>query len=415
MNKALVLNLLLAVGLLISLHAHPVILSGGQPQAGSCSGPQTNSCVAVAATAANNALCNALTAYYYEFGNSTTVLFSGTGGKHYCATAGNGGSPTCSSGTGTAANCPGSGIGSSGNGCPASVDVTSRTQAVVYASGSKWIYGGYVSQTQDVADGGPATVPSIQQPFMNFTSGYIGMSNGGTACNGSNSPNTCLALNPVYTGVTSAAVGHFDYDAGHFQNHASQYGIMGNKLTYPTTGSTAMGGVLRTGLGLTGSITYTNALLAGGLYGPIADYVTFMQMIMTGALSIGLDLKYNATCMENGASYTVDAGGTSITPTTCAAVAGANPYSPYKYYYSFGHVIEADETVHGDYAFSSAGSYGVYPALAADKSFYEVLSRRAQPAYYGLGTQGIASLKCGVLLRAAWKTGVEQTGTIPSS
>lgn len=412
MRGGLVANLLLAVGLLFAPHAHPIILSGGQPQAAVCAGPNGNSCVAVAATSANNTLCNTLTGYYYEFGNSTTALLSGTGGRHYCATAGNG-SVTCSSGTGTASTCTGSGIGSSGNGCPASVDVNSRTQAVVYASGSKWIYGMYVSQTQQVSSGGPASVPSIQQPYMNFTSGYVGMTNGGTACNGSTSPIACLALNPAFSALTPGEAGHFHYDAGHFENHASTYGILGNKLIYPTTGAPALGANLRNGLGLSGSITYTNAILAGGLYGPISDYVTLLQMIMTGTLSLGLDLKYNATCMENGASYTVDAAGNSVTPFTCGAVAGGSPYSPYKYYYSFGHVIEQDPTVHGDGAFSSAGSYGIYPALAADKSFYEVLSRRAQPGYYGLGQQGIASLKCGVLLRAAWNTGVEQTGSNP--
>jgi hypothetical protein len=368
----------------------PDASSDGQTPA--CLGPHSTSCAAVTATVANNALCTDLTIFYYELGNATKPLFSGTGGKHYAATTGDSASPPYA--------CSQSGIGTFDNGCPESVDVTSRTQKVTWASASKWVYGAFVAETQQVAGGGPASVPTVQQPYMNFTSGYTNMTDNGKACSGSMTPDACLALNPLYTETVAAHVGIFDYDSGHFENHAGTFGSLG-----PTTSGTS--GTLTSSvvkeLGVDWTSFYTSPLIAGGIYGPIEDYVTFLQAIMSGSLAISKDMTYGAACTQEGASYTVSPSGKSVTPFTCNA--GGSPLAPAKDYYSFGHWIESDAAFGGDYSFSSAGSYGVYPALTQDLSLYEVVSRDAQPAYYSGGQQGLNTLRCGTLLRKAWLTG----------
>jgi hypothetical protein len=362
---------------------------------GACAGPHSTSCDAVTETVASNDLCTALTVFYYELGNSTTTLISGTGGQHYAATTGDTTTP--------AYRCLNSGIGTQKDGCPASIDVTSRTQKVTWASASKWVYGAFAAETQQVAGGGPASVPMVQQPYMNFTSGYTNMSDNGKACSGSTTPDDCLALNPLYTETVAADVGVFDYDSGHFENHAGTFGSIGTARSGPAGLLTSS--VIK-GLGITWTSFYTSPLMAGGLYGPIADYVTLLQAIMTGDLAIAKDMTFGAACTQDGVSYTVDPSGKSVTPFTCKA--GTSPFAPAKAYYSFGHWIETDPAFGGDDSFSSAGSYGVYPALTADLSLYEVVSRDAQPAYYSAGQQGFASLRCGASIRKAWLTGVKQ-------
>jgi hypothetical protein len=244
----------------------------------------------------------------------------------------------------------------------------------------------------------------VQQPYMNFTSGYTNMTDNGKACDGSTTPDTCLALKPSYTETVPANIGIFDYDSGHFENHAGTFGMIG----MATSGSAGtLTSAIKTGLGISwSSAFYSSPLIAGGIYGPIADYVTFLQAIMKGDLAISKDMTYNAACTQNGASYTVDPSGKSVAAFTCKA--GGSPLAPSKDYYSFGHWIEADADYGGDYSFSSAGSYGVYPALTADLSLYEVVSRDAQPAYYSGGQQGFNTLRCGTGIRKAWLTGVEQ-------
>jgi hypothetical protein len=376
--------------------SNPIPDANQDSPSSACAGPHPTSCTAVMRTVANSALCTNLTVFYFEFGSSTNTLFSGTGGKHYAATNGDSSSPTYT--------CLNSDIGTFKNGCPESVDVTSRTQKVTWASASKWVYGAFAAETQQVSGGGPASVPTNQQPYMNFTSGYTNMTDNGKACSGSRTPDACLALSPLYSETVPANVGIFDYDSGHFENHAGTFGSLG--MTTSGAAGTLTSSVTK-GLGVTwASSFYTSPLMAGGIYGPIEDYVTFLRTIMTGDLAISKDMTYNAACTQGGASYTVSPSGKSMTPFTCDA--GSSPLAPAKDYYSFGHWIEADAAYGGDYSFSSAGSYGVYPALTEDLSLYEVVSRDAQPGYYSGGQQGLNTLRCGTALRKAWLTGVEQ-------
>ena len=63
----------------------------------------------------------------------------------------------------------------------------------------------------------------------------------------------------------------------------------------------------------------------------------------------------------------------------------------------------------GDGAFSAPGGEGFYPWVDASKAYYGLIAR----AETGPQKAGFQSVQCGRLLRAAWDTGVQQTGTIP--
>ena len=67
--------------------------------------------------------------------------------------------------------------------------------------------------------------------------------------------------------------------------------------------------------------------------------------------------------------------------------------------YSIGHWVEDDPVV-GHGAFSSAGSFGFYPWIDADKTTYGVLARSESAG------NGIDSVDCGRLVRKAWITAV---------
>lgn len=69
------------------------------------------------------------------------------------------------------------------------------------------------------------------------------------------------------------------------------------------------------------------------------------------------------------------------------------------WHYSIGHWVEDDPVV-GDGAFSSAGSFGFYPWIDADKTTYGVLARSESAG------NGIDSVDCGRLVRRAWITAV---------
>ena len=85
---------------------------------------------------------------------------------------------------------------------------------------------------------------------------------------------------------------------------------------------------------------------------------------------------------------------------------------PEAWHYSIGHWVEDDPTTNGDGSFSSPGAYGYYPWIDPSKTYYGLVARSV-PNGTGL-SEGYQSAQCGRLLRAAWKTGVVQTGTIPA-
>lgn len=78
------------------------------------------------------------------------------------------------------------------------------------------------------------------------------------------------------------------------------------------------------------------------------------------------------------------------------------------------HWVEDDPATNGDGSFSSAGAFGFYPWIEPTKLYYGVISRQASVSPGGTPTQnGYASAQCGRLVRRAWDTGVQQTGSLP--
>jgi len=323
-----------------------VIASGGPPT--------PTSVTAAEATAAINALCTAITPFYWEIGDQGGPLASGS-------------------------------LGTLSNGKP----VTATTNFSI-ASASKWIYGAYVVQIR----GSAAALTAQDIPFMNFTSGYTNMTTSLTSSDCPvNTVNLCLALiNPSnglpFTYNDPTTVGKFDYNSGHLQNHASQLGGLGD-VPVSTLGTT-----VAAQLDPNVTFLYTEPLMAGGIVTSSNDYTQVLRDILSGALFMHDALGTNAVC-------------TLPTAVNCNAVFTPIPEA---WHYSIAHWVEDDPATHGDGAFSSAGAFGFYPWIDQSKTYYGVISRMGSSA---VEQNGYASAQCGRLIRHAWDTGVEQTGTIP--
>jgi hypothetical protein len=178
---------------------------------------------------------------------------------------------------------------------------------------------------------------------------------------------------------TASADGHFDYNGGHMQQHASLLGLGGfDPIGLATE--------VRSQLGAELDLTYAQALAPGGAVGSASTYAAFLRKMMSGQLRIGALLGTSPVCAS---------------PAKCRP--GEAIYSPAPSnevtHYSLGHWVEDDPTL-GDGTFSSAGSFGFYPWIDARRSQYGVISRK------GPEGSGKASMYCGRLIRKAWQTGV---------
>ena len=305
---------------------------------------------AATATATNNPLCSVLQPFYWEIGDKNSMLVNGSFGID----------PTT--------NAP----------------LTAASKMSI-ASASKWLYGTYVSQLR--------TLTADDINFLHFTSGYTNMGSESTtaACPKTDTPddvNTCLALinsnnNKPYSYQVPANIGRFAYDGGHLENHASQFGGIGDTVVGQ------LGPKISTALGST--FVYSQPLLAGGVVADANDYATVLRGIMSGALVDTLGT--NPVCTLKSA--TCDAGGSPV---------------PEAWHYSMAHWVEDDPATKGDGAFSSAGAFGFYPWIEAGKQYYGVIAREQSTSNV---QEGYASAQCGRLIRRAWDTGVEQTGTLP--
>jgi len=320
--------------------------------------PAANSGTAAASTARNNSLCIAIQPFYWEIGDQDSALASGS-------------------------------LGTDATGNP----VLATTRFSI-ASASKMIYGTYVAQLRGAA----ANLTSQDVNFLHFTSGYTNMGDPTTSqCPSTDTPdtvNTCLALINAANGLPYSyqnqnTIGRFEYDGGHLENHASQFGGLGN-IPVGTLGST-IENLLATNINL----IYTEPLLPGGIYAASDDYTQVLRNILKGSLFMHDALGRDPVC-------------------TLPSAPGCNAVSspiPEGWHYSIAHWVEDDPSTHGDGAFSSAGAFGFYPWIEASKLYYGVISREndQNAAHYGYD-----SAQCGRLIRRAWDTGVEQTGTIPT-
>jgi hypothetical protein len=320
--------------------------------------PTPRSGFAAKATAQNNVLCKIITPFYWEIGDASGTLVSES-----------------------------QGVDSTG------APILATTKMGV-ASSSKWLYGIYIVQVR----GGTANLTAQDINFLHMTSGYTSMGGdqhpAGT-CPPSDSPdsiNVCLTLvNPVndqlYSYQDPAAIGFFDYDAGHFENHASQYSAIGNKP------NTSLGAAISAQMGPGVSFIYSQPLMAGGVYTTPGQYALVLRHIVDGSLFMHDALGTSAVC--------------TIASDTCQAL---NSPILEAWHYSIAHWVEDDPTIPGDGAFSAPGGQGFYPWVEASKTYYGVIAR----ATTGPSAAGFQSVECGRLIRHAWDTGIQQKGRLPN-
>jgi hypothetical protein len=242
-----------------------------------------------------------------------------------------------------------------------------------YASATKWLYAAYVVERR----GG--TLQAWDERMLSMRSGYSHFS----GCLIGQTVDACLAWqnNDTYE---AADDGRFAYGGAHMQKHASLLGLgaMDAETLASTIGQT---------LGV--SIGMRQAQPAGGATGTPADYARFLRRVVGGQLAIGARLGTGAVC----ASETGCAGDPS-TPAPDQEV----------WHYALGHWVEDDPSL-GDGAFSSGGAFGFYPWVDADRRGYGMVARDAGQARDDEGDgPGVASARCGRLIRRAWSTGVAQ-------
>lgn len=254
------------------------------------------------------------------------------------------------------------------------------TEVIAIASASKWLYSTYVLQKV-------GSVRTSDIPFLNFTSGTVfpvamGMKE-----------LTCAAGETVAECASSAverpsAVGKFFYSAGHFQKHAATVMNLGSMS------AAALSTELSSVLGMP-DLRYLQVNLAGGANVSASSYAAFLRRMLSGGLVMSSNLGANKVCASEA----------------CVAGAVASPAPPDEgWAYALGHWVE-DDPMLGDHAFSSAGALGFYPWIDQTKTWYGIIARRAPSAG---GDQGVASLKCGRLIRQAWVTGVATTSPTPT-
>jgi len=278
---------------------------------GDCSGPASSSCNAAAATALNNALCNAVVPFSWEIGDAAGVRVSGSRGG------------------------------------PAQGDV------IPVASASKWIYGTYVVQ----ARGGAANLSASDIDHLHFTSGYtnLGNSPNGLLCPATDTVDQCLQ---GFGGTQdSRTVGRFDYDSGHMEKHASANMGLGS------AGIRVLTAAVQVQLGADIALSYFEPDLAGGVATTTGDYARMLRKILGGSLKMRDALGMSPVCTNASVpGCNAVPGGSPLNVTGEA------------WHYAIGHWVEDDPRV-GDGAFSSAGAFGFYPWIDKGASFYGILAR----------------------------------------
>jgi len=236
------------------------------------------------------------------------------------------------------------------------------TTIMSIASASKLVYGAYVAEER----GGTLTDTDIH--FLNFASGYTDF----TSCQPGDTVATCEAAGTNGT-YEPANDGKFYYGGGHMEKHAFDNGLAADD-------DAALATAVNTALGT--SFAYSQPQPAGGIYTNAGAYGAFLQRIVGGQLKIGALLGTHPVCTN---------------PHTCAS-AVYSPIPTESDHYSIGHWVE-DDPAAGDGAFSSPGAFGFYPWVDGGKTWWGIVARMAHSSDE---QEGVASMKCGRRIRAAW-------------
>lgn len=257
-----------------------------------------------------------------------------------------------------------SGSVQTGGGAP----VYTSASVMSIASASKWLYGAYVVERRQ----GVLTSDDIR--FLTFRSGYTDFNR----CLPDHTVDECVAYEQ--NGVHSPATdGRFSYGGGHMQKHASLLGL-------GPLANAGLAAEMRAQLGTELALAYSQPRLGGGVVTSADVYAAFLRKLLAGSLRMGTLLGSHAVCTN---------------PVTCPVGEAVNSPVPtdMSWHYSLGHWVEDDPEV-GDGAFSSAGAFGFYPWIDADRRWYGIVAR----ASLG-GGNGFDSQACGQLIRTAWIEG----------
>lgn len=298
----------------------------------------SNRISAITSTAQNSGnACGAIRPFYWEIGDKTQSLASGS------VNGGNG------------------------------AKTYDASTLVEIASASKWLYGSYVAEVR----GGALTAEDIQ--FLNFRSGYTNFTFSG--CEPADTVASCVAR--ANNGVQSPQnIDRFYYNGGHMQKHAS---LPSPGMNLGPLNNATLAAEIRRVLGPEITLAYSQPQLAGGVRTTAKDYAVFLRKLLNNQLKMAALLGSYPVCTN---------------PKTCPTAVSTPVPSGTSWHYSIGHWVE-DDPVTGDGSFSSAGAFGFYPWIDANKTLYGVISR------LDLGG-GADSALCGAALRKAWNTGVAQ-------
>lgn len=253
----------------------------------------------------------------------------------------------------------------------------SRTKMLSIASASKIVFGAAIVQQT----GG--TLSDSQKSALRMLSGYHGLNP--IKCAATASVSACLTAGspgPNYT-YSASEVGAFHYDGAHDQYFAATaaadggLGIGGLSASQLTT-------LVTSRLGISPGFVYSSPLPSGGLSASPAQFASFLRAIVAGDLALRDHLGEAKVCTLPG-------------PACPTAVSSPSPFA---WHYSYNHWVEDDPA--GDGAFSSAGAFGFYPWISADKTLYGMLARQSEAG------GGFDSVTCGQKLRRAWITAQAQ-------
>lgn len=296
------------------------------------------------ANSAANA-CAGVRPFYWEIGSADGALASGSTGR-------------------------------AGNGRAVTADTPMR-----FASATKWLYAGFVAQRRS------GQLQEWDERMLTMRSGYTHFA----GCQAGQPVDGCLAWhdNDQYD---AEADGHFYYGGAHMQKHASLMGL-------GSLDAAGLAAAMREALGSEVNIGMAQARPAGGATGTPGSYARFLRKLARGDLALASLLGRAAVCAS---------------PQRCPqgeALSGPAPTEE-RWHYSLGHWVENDPAA-GDGAFSSPGAFGFYPWVSADHKLYGMLARDVGTADAGSADEsaegaGMASARCGRLIRRAWVSGVAQ-------
>lgn len=232
------------------------------------------------------------------------------------------------------------------------------------ASASKWLWAAYVAERQ----GG--TLSDDDVAALTMSTGYHGENP--LACRGTVAECRDKGFDP-------ALVGKFHYDSAHSQHQAVAMGL--GALDGP-----GLAAEMRRRLGTDLTFTMRSPQPAGGAIMAPSAYGVFLRKLAAGQLRLSGQLGSHAVC---------------TLPGTCPT-AVKSPFDR-NWHYSLHHWVE--DAAGDDGAVSSAGAFGFYPWISADRTTWGLLAREQVERHAGR-----ASATCGILLRKAWFAATTQTG-----